>query len=310
MVKIDVDKQVVGKGKSSNICYHYTSPDALINMISESSLRFTHCEFLNDVEEFNYIGQLLNDDAIRNDKDYDFIKLTYENAGNDNSGLYYKEPISESRFYHMKKGNYYVFSTSKEKDSLPMWSYYSKTGNYYGYSIKLDIKKIAKGLEKENGLLLYGNVIYDKDEQVRLILNKVHEITDKLKSKLRKNNNDEPLIGDAQEELFDFIQMIRIFFKRYGFKHEKEIRIALLTNPSEDLEMGFNSINGLVRPYVEYKFEKLPINEIIMSPSIEFELARKGLLYLLKKNGYIENVDPDDEYNKSLICKSSIKLRF
>lgn len=308
---INVDKEYFNSKRGINICYHYTSTEALISIISSNSLRFTHCGFLNDIEEYNYIFNLLEDEELKNCDTYDFIKRIIEEAGKDNKNLIYLSKNKNRNFYNVNRGDYFVFSTSSNDDSLPMWSYYSKNGNYYGYSIKLDISKIASELKNENGDFLYGRVIYDRKEQVQIIKAKTEEIIKRLDSQLGKNDNDDMCIDEAQNDLFSFIQMIRIFFKRSGFQHENEVRIALLTNPSDTLKVGYNSINGLIRPYIEYYFENhLPIKGIKMSPSIEFESARRGLQYLLEEKGYYTNQDIKDSNEYRFISKSEIRLRY
>ncbi len=62
---IIVDREIYDDN-GIRICNHYTSPDALINIVNKGTLRFTHCEFLNDAEEYNYIFELLEDDRLKN----------------------------------------------------------------------------------------------------------------------------------------------------------------------------------------------------------------------------------------------------
>lgn len=310
MIVRNIDEELSLERRHAKSCYHYTSSEALINIVKENSLRFTHFEFLNDIEEFNYIFDLLDTEELKSLEEYDFIKKGFEAIGKDNENLLYLEPKSNGKFYRIKQGNYYVFSASSINDSLPMWSYYSKNGGYFGYSIKLDIEEIARELGGEIGDFFYGRVIYDTKEQIKIIAEKARSISNNLKYKLGINEGDEPFISEAQDELFEFLQMIRIFFKRPEFQHEKEIRIALLTNPSEKLKTGFNSVNGVVRPYIEYKFDKnLLVKEIMPSPTIEFETAQKGLMYLLQEKGYFKTDRPQN-YIQKIIKKSNMKLRY
>ena len=39
--------------------FHYTSAEALKNIVEKSSIRFTHCAFLNDTEEYLYIDEII-----------------------------------------------------------------------------------------------------------------------------------------------------------------------------------------------------------------------------------------------------------
>lgn len=310
---ISIDKEIYDDN-GIRICNHYTSPDALINIINKGTLRFTHCEFLNDAEEYNYIFELLEDEKLKKHELYSFIKKIVEETGRGNSGLFYLEPVKNSRFYRIKKGDYYVFSASKDDDSLPMWCYYTKNRNYYGYAIKLDINRISVGLNEEDGKFLYGRVVYDREKQINILINKAVELDKRYKKQIEETREEEPYLDEMQSDFFDFIQMIRIFIKRPEFKHEKEVRIALLTQPSKKIQMGFNHVNGMVRPYVEYTFaDKIPIKGIRMSPSIDYESAKKGLVYLLGEKGYFggkNNNDLSSDDVDKFVKQSNIKLRY
>ncbi len=170
--------------------------------------------------------------------------MIVEETGRDNSSLIYHKPIKNTRSYKIKKGNYYVFSASKDDDSLPMWCYYSKNGNYYGYAIKLDINRISAGLNEEDGNFLYGRVVYDREKQINILINKAVEIKERYDCQIVETEDEEPYLDNMQSEYFEFIQIIRMFFKRSEFKDEKEIRIALLTQPSKKIQMGFEQKIG------------------------------------------------------------------
>ena len=67
----NIDKELFLTKKGIINCYHYTSVDALISILKNNSLRFTHCEFLNDIEEYNYIFDLLEEEEMKNDESYE-----------------------------------------------------------------------------------------------------------------------------------------------------------------------------------------------------------------------------------------------
>ena len=36
--------------------YHYTSPEALVSILTNALIRFTDCQFMNDRSEYNHIS--------------------------------------------------------------------------------------------------------------------------------------------------------------------------------------------------------------------------------------------------------------
>lgn len=78
--------------------------------------------------------------------------------------------------------------------------------------------------------------------------------------------------------------------------------------------MKFDHVNGMLRPYVEHKIDiKASIKEIRMSLSIDYEVAKKGLIYFLLQNGYFDvkkqNESSMDDIDK-FVKKSKLKLRY
>ena len=311
---INVSKELFNKS-GNNIFYHYTSTDALISIISNSKLRFTNCLFLNDMEEYNYILDLINCEYAKRDDDksllvYELTKnlfdyyFNYDKYKNVNEIIaYYMISFQNERKFHIEKGGYYVLSGSLKQDLLPLWVYYSKNDRYDGYSIKMNVSSIASSFKNLEGEFLYGRIIYDKQEQLKIIDDFVEELFLKYDIK----NLDDQQSDDLQNEFFDYIQLIRLFFKRDGFSNEREFRVAINTNGTKNEKnknLGFNHSNGVIKPYIEYYFEDgLPIEEIMLSPSIEEKLGKEGVRTLL-------NYYNRTKYKDVNINKSSLQLRF
>lgn len=322
MIIHDVNEEYFSK-KSNGYLYHYTSPDALINIIEKSSLRFTDIEYLNDKDEFTYIFKLVKEiSRDRLDEVSNYISEMSKDLTPDNIGYILTQNAKRSGFYGIEEGKYYVLSGTEVDDSLPMWVYYAKNGRYAGYSIKMDIKKLASAFKDVEGEFLYGSVIYDKKTQISIIKQLTLEILNRLKEKLADSKDDEPYISNAQGDFWTMINAVRLFFKREKFSHEKETRIVLLAKPKKECRpeedgkpetdskiiLKHQSVNGVIKPYIEYKFpdKVLPIVSITISPSIESTIGKKGLKSLLMNNGY---------KNSDYLCsvkmkKSKINLRY
>lgn len=295
--------------KSVNLApfFHYTSAEALKNIIEKSSIRFTHCAFLNDTEEYLYIDEVI-ENIIKEEKDSEvtnFIKNMKGDINHNFKGLVLKP--NDNKWFFPSTGEYYVLSGTSEKDSLPMWNYYAKNGSYYGYAIKLEIRELYKMISPYlpvMGEFLFGKVIYDKEKQKQIVINHTRKLLDNFDKEYEKDQNDD-LIGKLQDDFYDFVQRSRLFFKREGFKHEKELRAVVLTNTDfekEGFSADFGITNGLVRPYIEYSFHPkcLPIQQIKLSPTIEEKIGILGVSTLINKHNYVD-VDID---------KSTLKLRF
>lgn len=313
MKTIDINK----KYRNTNTSYqmsHYTSLEGLLNIVSNKRLRFTDCTYLNDIEEFNYIKKVL-EKCFMNDVDSKLRriieKLVLDDFKEDNNDYLFmpnKGKIS------MKEAKYYVLSGSVECDELPMWVYYSKSEGYRGYSVNIDIDELIKQFDGIEGLLLHGLVEYDFNRQVEIIESCIRAFNDEyeMKAKPFKGKTDEDsvqsldiLIDEFQESLFDLIRKMRLFFKSADFKHEKEYRIAILVRPDDNkIKKTYFVKNGVIVPCASVELEEnLPINSVIVGPTMEFELANIGLRDLFI-NYHVKNA------NKISITKSKIRVRY
>ena len=275
------------------------------------------------MEEYNYILELIKEVFL--DKEDSLSELITKLSVSSFSYYFNNESknkkLDNSIYYWTATngklqgilGEFFVLSGSIQDDSLPMWSYYSKNDNYCGYSIKLNANKIANKFIGEVGEFLYGKIIYDKSTQIEIIENYVTDLSRRYPVEIYNDTQ----IDEMQNEFFDFIQKIRLFYKREGFSHEKEFRMVLLVDDERkgpdflvgnddkiNKVRGFSVINGVIKPYIEYQWsDGVPIEQITMSPSIEEGLGRKGLEILIE-NYYKEG------YDKINIQKSKLQLRY
>lgn len=307
MSLINVNEKYFNQAVQLAPFFHYTSAEALKNIIEKSSIRFTHCAFLNDTEEYLYIDEII-EKIIKEEKDSEvtsFIKNMRGDINHNFKGLILKP--NDNKWFFPSTGEYYVLSGTSEKDSLPMWNYYAKNGSYFGYAIKLEIRELYKMISPYlpvMGEFLCGKVIYDQEKQKQIVINHTRQLLDNFDKEYEKERDDE-LIGKLQDDFYDFVQRSRLFFKREGFKHEKELRAVVLTNTDigkEGFSADYGITNGLIRPYIEYSFPSkcLPIQHIKLSPTIEEKIGILGVRTLINRHNY-NDVDID---------KSTLKLRF
>lgn len=315
MILMDVDTYIRREKKEVETIYHYTSTEAVINILNNGCIRFTNCLFLNDEEEFYYFGNLLEDilkDKEVSEKIKESIKQLKEYLIDDNHDSFICRD-SKSQKISLHEGEYYIFSCSTDDDSLPMWNYYVKNSNYSGYSLKINKSKM---LENFNDLVcecIIGQIVYNKKEQKSFIINYIQNEIDSFNEKMKQLDKDDEeyslyedsFIGDYQQSIYELVKYVRLFFKDNAFKHEKEYRIVLLTDVGNGVKKVYNAKNGIVTPCIEIGLdlkEKNPFNGIKVSPTIDFNLCKKGLLDLLHKVG----INKDD----FSISQSKIKIRY
>lgn len=263
--------------------YHYTSVDALRNIISNNRLRASDFRFLNDSQEMYYTSKLINN--------------IYEDKFKNN--MYIKKLIDRYLIELKNINNFYILSTSFNSDNATLWYNYAKNE---GYNIEFNLNKLVDIFENTSnykygiiqtdtntpigGMILYDEVNYDIISQTNLII-----------SILNYYNN---LINSATNEIMFYtyetltIQKLLIcsaFFKHNYFKSESEFRILINIHSGLNNCINFRTANGVIIPYIEIGFEynsrnSLPVNTISIGPKNNSEIAEIGLKIFLDKNNY------------------------
>lgn len=281
----------------NNIIYHYTSPEGLKSILESRSLRFTDYRFLNDkneglvINKTNCIETKIKDllDKEKDDRIRIFLKklqvlmslqtsLEKEQIEKNNSG-----DIEENKY------NYYVFSLSKEKDSLPMWNYYVKHKKYEGYNIGIDIEELKKIISEKikNNKDIYK--VYNKD--IGYKYEEINIFIENIIKKFFKFCHKKTSTYDCASELITNY----IFSKNLCFEHEKEYRFVLQEKEEENIQRidimkyEFFIKNGIFIPYMNVNLGediKKIIKSITIAPLVEKDIAKKGLEKFLINNGY------------------------
>ena len=288
--------------------YHYTSDDALLNIINSKTIRFTKSEFLNDITEGEYIYDFIEShkkqilDQFIDNEYFEEIKdaLSEENLQMNKADyevIYHPEDDTAEDL--LIDYDYYVFSTSMEDDLLNMWNYYLHNHSYNGYSIKINKNELIKELKTKFGAacIIANNVIYTEEEQ----LDKIVELIKDAACQKEKYWGKAACMFDSIP-FIDGIRKYRILFKPAYMADEKEFRIAIKFDDSVQADDYFIR-NGIIVPYKKAVIENLNkiISGIRVAPTQEFELARRGLTSLFGNNDI--KIEFED------IIKSNIKIR-
>ncbi len=186
----------------------------------------------------------------------------------------------------------FVFSLSTEADLSHQWSTYGKDS---GYCIVFDELKLIKLLERNDELLINGNVVY-KDKLKT-------ELSDKLNKYTKDNIIGKDTFSSAKEVVRKLVSFVHLLIKENNSYAEKEHRFCFYSD-----KFTFRSKAGIMLPYIKIDLDKkLPIKKIIIGPKINDKAAYKGLSMFLKKNGYkIKKKEEEEEgifieYSKSKV---------
>lgn len=310
----------------ANIVYHYTSPEGIYSILKNKTLWFTDCQYLNDKNESLYIREPFIEahrklcgqrgeptDDIGTFADYICRPSAYENYDWD---MLVKGKI---RIGFPPAYRHYVLCTSYNPDTASMWNYYVKNGAYQGYNLGINIKVINSCFARiQEVKLISGKVIYDRKKQINIIYNRMKELSDVFDSRISSLDNQpemkDSIIDAYQNDLTDFINEQRLFFKHPAFKGEEEYRFVLkVYNEFFDVDCnGIDNItshfrvgsSGIITPYIEWKYpddmKAELLKQITLSPTIEEDLAIESFNRFLR----------EDVRRSITIVPSSIKLRF
>ena len=288
---IEVSTQ--SKEDPPEILYKYISQTGLLGAFKSRSLWATDIFFMNDAAEYQYAVNMLKGN----------IKDRLKVLGESHKGLirsfgdvvkkFNKENIQElflTKLADIIEGlirfNIFVCSFTEEKDLLSQWRGYCPHGN--GYSIGFNSQSIIKSFSKNKFTLI--KCLYNKDKQLEIIDNLVHEAIDELPDEVDADLKLlEDLVPNFGELITQFLQLAPRF-KHHTFHEEKEWRFV-----SRSLEFAGENVKyrqglSMVIPYTENKLlddnGKLPIENIIIGPTQLPDLSFLSIEGLLKTYGY------------------------
>jgi hypothetical protein len=237
--------------KVTQSLYHYTSSRGLIGILEQKKIWATHINYLNDKKEFI--------DAV------DKFRRQTEKYG----------PVLE--ILQIFREAIYVTSFSEERDQLSQWRGYCAIGP--GFSIGFNRAKLKKLVKRiPTGLL--KKCIYEprvKEKKIERIIKPAESVN---------LNGRDFLLGMINK-------MLRIapYFKDESFKEEKEWRLALV----EGGNVLFREGDSLIIPYVEVELKdengNLPIDNIVIGPTLNMQESHSSLKLLLEKHKISANIE-------------------
>lgn len=268
--------------------FHYTSAGGLAGILSSGVLYFTDSLFLNDRnEQKNFYLQLRQ-----------YLKeASLEKELREEAEMRY---FGENRPSGGEKLRYFVLSCCREKDSLPMWNYYTRSIRAAGYNIHFDTEELIRQLDDHpmvrraawEGRVMCGEVIYKKEEKRKELDRIFRQIL--------------PGQKDFWARLDRIFEERSLFYKDRAFSHEKEIRLVLAVKNSKILSLPeesyqFREVRGIQVPAlaVDVLEKGRAITGVTAGPALDKQMAVRGVEHMLYYYGFPQT------------CKvSSVPLRY
>jgi len=169
-------------------------------------------------------------------------------------------------------------------DQLSQWRAYG------AYSVGFRTHDLLSGLELD---VQACKVIYGQKQQEEIASSLIVGYIDYLIKNLIDDFNGirelemNSIIAEIVNLVEEQIDRLVVSFKHEGFSEEKERRIYLSTNKLEIINV--REKNNLFIPFLKLKMKDnahLPIKEVYISPTADFERSDQGLRFILDKNGY------------------------
>ena len=259
---------------STTSLYHYTRCKSAQDILRSHTLYATNTQFLNDVNEMQYVLNVLDE------------------VTNEISVIRWREKIRHLIYDNLDefhKYEYYLVSFSTSPDSLTLWSEF---GDKTGYNLEFDGRKIRDRIMKNTRIFCDGFVVYDREEQKNCLRRLIIE---QIPRELGKSFDDildtylpggSSLFGEYKLTLQKTIALYALFFKQTAFASEKEYRFVFRDPPNQ---IKFREQNGFLLPYIVIDCsaeEELPVNSVTVAPKNHIDLARRGMEYYLSSLGY------------------------
>lgn len=272
------------------IISHYTSADAIINILKNKTLWLTRLQFMNDPIELKFVDEAIlsclrvilheKEEAklLTNHQCHQIYKTIHD--------FLLKSHLDES-YWPSNYDYYFILSFSSADESLAMWQRYTSCG---GYIIQFDREKLLEQIKTSIKQESHASLVKIYSHAVQYcgsetdIIKKIKKVVDDLCKSIYELCYTPKAVIEANETCFlkmlcdsyhpideretinyqnpieqNFIDLLRKLFSfRTRYKHttfsdEKEYRIVIRIDSTAIRQnvINFRSRNGLVIPYIE-----------------------------------------------------------
>lgn len=274
--------------KQPDELYHYTSLNTLQIILKNKQLRFTNRAYLNDKSEGTYVLSLCKEKI---DELWPWEDGT---CGKNTKKAFCEYLDSALEEFDTSLFQSYQVSFSYKADSLSMWNYYAPGSGcnlQFSKDFTESFRERLRNQKEKSLVFLYGNVIYDLDEQ----LSALKEIFKKFKP-----NGQFPVLEHLYFCMTQSILKMGSFFKHPSFEDERECRIVFNLSVKDNSNEFHQLIHpedgtpykrrvyakqGMLVPYVDIDFDLKYLQSITVSPTSNFEKVKQGLKIVLCEQG-------------------------
>jgi Protein of unknown function (DUF2971) len=279
---------VPSKLQAKEVLYQYTSLSGLKEMVTNGELWSTPLGYLNDASEYHYGRTQVSKftDTVMAAPDVTLTSIHERVYTHVNSVLNIMDP-----------NDVFVTCFTLNDDQLSQWRGYAMDG--YGYAIGFDTARLKQAYP--SSLML--NVLYDEHLQRQLVRTFMMNATTVISGIMNEQNKAivEMFIDVSNwNDHFPSIYLgcgyhtLLPALKDSGFAEENEIRLSLNTSAYPELRknLKFHDKRGMLVPHIPLTWDnnKLPIQEIIVGPNLDFDKARWSMDHFLRLHGY-DNVE-------------------
>lgn len=254
------------------IIFHYTNVTGLKGIIENNCLWATNLSYVNDSKEL----------ALGLSIYREVCELLLKRKGKSKA---YREIVRKFLDCLRAKNisNRYACCFTANGDQLSQWRGYGSNGQ--GYAIGFETKKLVGNIEP---CAEPSRIIYDVRTQ-RHYAEKHLDIFIKgfINALKRSHRSVSSCLNEIVALLEQESEYSILGFKHKGFQEESENRLHLAYPDLETTRVLEK--NGILIPYIELKIKgnkRLPIKQITIGPTIDYDRAEKGVRFLLEQHGY------------------------
>lgn len=281
--------------------YHHTKLDSLISIVNSRKLWMTDYRFLNDSHEYEKGLQFLTE-ALKDFSDYP-CNTPSEIIDSIKDQIYFTSMIV------LGDGDLgrsvFVSSLCNSFDSLTQWI------TYGSFAIRFNRDGLLRCIRESRDFELLDCKYYESEAHgLAIAASIVREkiIPEAIEYRMGHTDFDDP------SYMIDSIIKCSLIFKSSSFKHENETRIVALKNTGFVSEVKVRCSGELLIPYIEFCFDSMVIEEIMVGPSSDQERLLSSLSIFssnLNNNWrvYSENKEEDKHKYNITINHSKIPYR-
>ena len=288
-----------------DLAYHYTSVQALFEIVRSRRFRLSNVLFMNDYMEVEWLWQIVREEMKRREE-----AVGLKKPDSDYLSHLRGQVNRVVRAHVADTGLEFIFCGcfSRLDDDLSQWRGYADDGR--GVAIGVNTIQVVTSHRRDPDTSFYpleeANVIYDTAEQTQLVKSQIDSyLTDARMADEKAERQDATwIIGSVAIRVHNELARLAAVCKNPAFDHEEEVRLVIRPSAGPQ-ETGFYDEsffkgfpygvefwhrNGRIVPYADIYFPAEAIRSIRLGPKFGGEMEKGALQLFLSKNQVAEHV--------------------